>query len=370
MKETTRIAQVLGKMVGGGVEQVVMNYYRHVNRDRVQFDFLVDADSTLVPRDEIESLGGQVFVIPPYQNVTAYHRELVRLFRQEGWPVVHSHVNALSLFPLRAAKKAGVPVRIAHSHSTSGGGEFARNAIKAALKPLSNVYPTHRMACSRYAGEWLFGKRADFEVLYNAIDLPRFSFDDGVRAQVRADLGLSAGQLVILHVGRFMEQKNHRFLINVFEEVVRRRPDAILLLVGDGELRASVERRVNSLGLSERVLFLGQRSDVNRFYSAADAFVLPSLYEGLGIVAVEAQRAGLPCLLSSVISPEVNVTESVGFLPIGDPVPWADALCSVEPGKRVEVRDDEFANYDIESAGLRLTERYLGLAGEVGRGGE
>lgn len=362
MGELIRIAHVVGKMVGGGVEQVVMNYYRHVDRSRVQFDFLVDADSTLVPREEIESFGGRVFVIPPYQHVVAYQQELVRLFRQERWPIVHSHVNALSVFPLRAAKRAGVPVRIAHSHSTSGRGELAKNLAKDALRPLSNVYPTHRMACSRYAGEWLFGKGASFEVLYNAIDLSRFSFDAKARAQARADLGLVGNQLAILHVGRFMEQKNHRFLVDVFEEVARRRSDAALLLAGDGEQRSLVERWAAERGLSGRVRFLGQRDDVERLYMAADAFCLPSLYEGLCLVGVEAQAAGLPCLLSDAITREVDVTGSVRFLPIDDPSPWADALAEMQPGKRINARRKDFANYDIDRAAKRLLERYLELS--------
>ena len=191
MTEPVRVAQVVGKMVGGGVEAVVMNYYRHIDRSKVQFDFLVDSDSTLVPRDEIESLGGRVFEIPPYQHIAEYQRELQRLFKQEGWKIVHSHINALSVFPLRAAKKAGVSVRIAHSHSTSGKGEYAKNALKAVLKTQSNRYPTHRFACSQFAGEWLFGKAAHFEVVYNAIDLDRFRFNAEARAQARADLGLS-----------------------------------------------------------------------------------------------------------------------------------------------------------------------------------
>lgn len=235
MANPIRVAQIVGKMNGGGVEAVVMNYYRHIDRSKVQFDFLVDSDSTLVPREEIESLGGRVFEIPPYQHVIEYQRELHRLFKQEGWKIVHSHINALSVFPLRAAKKAGVPVRIAHSHSTSGKGEYAKNALKAVLKTQSNRYPTHCFACSRFAGEWLFGKDANFEVVYNAIDLNSFRFNAEAREQARADLGLVGGQFVIGHVGRFMAQKNHPFLIDVFAEAAKRRDDAVLLLVGSGE---------------------------------------------------------------------------------------------------------------------------------------
>lgn len=271
MTEPVRVAQVVGKMVGGGVEAVVMNYYRHIDRSKVQFDFLVDSDSTLVPRDEIESLGGRVFEIPPYQHIAEYQRELQRLFKQEGWKIVHSHINALSVFPLPAAKKAGVSVRIAHSHSTSGKGEYAKNALKAVLKTQSNRYPTHRFACSQFAGEWLFGKAAHFEVVYNAIDLDRFRFNAEARAQARADLGL---------------------------------------------------------------------------------------------VGVEAQVSGLPCLLSDAITREVDVTGECKFLPIDSPAVWADEIDSLLPYSyegRLSISSGQFADYNIELQGERLTYKYLDL---------
>ena len=363
-EEPIRVAQVMGKMRGGGVEAVVMNYYRHIDRSKVQFDFLVDSDSTLIPREEIEALGGRVFKIPPYQHVAEYQRELQRLFEQEGWRIVHSHINALSVFPLRAAKKAGVPVRIAHSHSTSGKGEHVKNALKTVLKTQSNRYPTYRFACSKFAGEWLFGKGADFEVVYNAIDLSRFRFNAGARAQARADLGLVGNQFAIGHVGRFTAQKNHAFLIDVFTEVVKRRDDAVLLLVGTGEAGASVKALVDERGLTERVKFMGQRNDVNRLYQAFDAFVLPSLYEGLGLVGVEAQVSGLPCLLSDSITREVDVTGECKFLPIDNPVVWADEINSLSPysyDDRKSISSGLFADYNIDLQGKRLTQKYLDL---------
>lgn len=361
MANPIRVAQIVGKMNGGGVEAVVMNYYRHIDRSKVQFDFLIDSDSSLVPREEIESLGGRVFEIPPYQHVIEYQRELQRLFKEECWKIVHSHINALSVFPLRAAKKAGVPVRIAHSHSTSGKGEYAKNALKAVLKTQSNRYPTHRFACSRFAGEWLFGKAADFEVVYNAIDLDFFRFNEEVRAQTRADLGLIDDQFVIGHVGRFTAQKNHVFLINVFSEVAKRRDDVVLLLVGSGEDGASVKSMVDQLGLSDRVKFLGQRSDVNRLYQAFDAFLLPSLYEGLCLVGVEAQVSGLPCLLSDTITREVDVTSKCKFMPINDSSIWVDAISSltrVASEARSEQSKGSFDNYDICTQSQKLTYKY------------
>ena len=369
MSAPIRVAQVMGYMNGAGVEAVVMNYYRHVDRTKVQFDLIVCEGSHFVPRDEVEALGGRVFMVPPYSHVVEFQNELQRLFRQEQWKIVHSHINALSVFPLRAAKKAGIPVRIAHSHSTSGKGEYAKNAVKALLKTQANRYPTERFACSRFAGEWLFGKGADFEVVYNAIDLRRFSFNAEARAKARADLGLVGGQFAVGHVGRFMAQKNHAFLIDAFEQVARRREDAVLLLVGTGEAEACVESSVAERGLTDRVRFLGQRTDMPDMYAAFDAFVLPSLYEGLCLVGVEAQRSGLPCLLSDAITREVDVTGKCQFLPIDNPTVWADAICGLEARgdvERASVDDLAFADYDIERRGAWLAEKYLELLRKVG----
>lgn len=363
MAKPVRVAHVVGKMVGGGVEQVVMNYYRHIDRSRVQFDFLVDSDSTLVPKDEIESLGGRVFEIPPYQHQIAYQRELIRLFRVECWPVVHSHVNALSVFPLRAAKRAGVPVRIAHSHSTAGKGEHAKNAMKTVLKMFANVYPTHRFACGKLAGDWLFGNRQPYEIVRNAIDLDRFSFDDSVRKSKRAELDISESTLVVGHVGRFMPQKNHSFLIEAFDALRRERSDSMLLLAGEGELRRRMEVKVKEAGLESCVRFLGQRSDIAELYQAFDVFALPSLYEGLCVVGVEAQRAGLPCVFADTITREISLTDNAIFLPINNVEAWAEAL-----QKRVESREVEmssFGEYNISAAAKRLESMYAELIGGI-----
>ena len=236
MTDLIRVAQVVGKMNGGGVEAVVMNYFRHIDRTKIQFDFIVDSDSTLIPRKEIESLGGRVFEIEPYQHIIEYQRELLHLFKQEAWTIVHSHINTLSVFPLRAAKKAGVPVRIAHSHSTSGKGEYAKNAAKWALRSLANVYPTNRAACSETAGRWLFGETHDYTLFYNAIDLRKYAFDVNERRRIRNELAIGDGTFVVGHVGRFMTQKNHSFLISAFARFLKLEPDSLLLLAGNGNL--------------------------------------------------------------------------------------------------------------------------------------
>lgn len=356
-----RVAQIVGKMVGGGVESVVMNYYRHIDRSKVQFDFLVDEDSTRVPEEEITSLGGRVFRIPPYQHPIRYRRELIRLMREQQWPIVHSNINTLSVFPLSAAKKAGVPVRIAHSHSTMGKGEFAKNAMKLALRPFANVYPTVRFACSRYAGEWLFGKNADFTVILNGIELDKFHFDAGVRQETRKELGVADDVLLIGHVGRFMPQKNQTFLVDVLADLLPKRPNTMLAFVGDGPDKTAVQQHAEKLGIANHVLFLGQRSDVNRLYQAFDVFCLPSLYEGLGIVGVEAQRAGLPCLFADAITREVDVTGIPRFMTTESYKEWSSFISALEPGTRIDPSDKAFSGYDISENARKLTSMYLKL---------
>lgn len=248
--EPIRIAHIVGKMMNGGVEAVVMNYYRHIDRSRIQFDFIVDEDSTYIPREEIESLGGRVFIVPPYQRLNKYISALSNLFKENHYKIVHSHINTLSVFPLYAAKKAGVPVRIAHNHSTAAPGEWKKNILKYTLRPFAKVYATHYAACSRYAGEWLFGRRSmergEVTIFNNAIDLDKFKYNENVRNEVRKELGLE-GKFVIGHVGRFCYQKNQEFLIDVFEEVYKQNPDAVLILIGDGPDRKKIEEKVKQL---------------------------------------------------------------------------------------------------------------------------
>ena len=269
----------------GGVESVVMNYYRNIDRDKIQFHFLCDEDSTDIPYDEIEKLGGKVIVIPPYQKLFKYQKELYKIFKENNYKIVHSHINALSVFPLRIAKKAGVPIRIAHSHSTSNKKEWKKNILKMILRPFSKLYANNYFACTEYAGKWLFGKkvveRKELNVINNAIDLKKFEFNENTREDLRKELGIKEDVLVIGHVGRFMKQKNHEFLIDVFEKAIKQDDNIYLILVGQGPLEDKIKEMAKEKGIENKILFLGQRNDVNKLYQAMDIFVLPSLYEGL-----------------------------------------------------------------------------------------
>lgn len=360
-----RVAQIIGKWLGGGVESVVMNYYRHIDRTKIQFDFICDADSTNIPYEEIEKLGGKVIVVPPYQKLPAYLKELKKVFLEGGYKIVHSHISTLSVFPLYAAKKNGVPVRIAHSHSTSNKKEWKKNILKNLLRPFSKKYATDYFCCSELAGRYLFGNKTydsgKVHLLKNAIELNKFAYDENLRKQKRAELGISDGTLVVGHIGRFVAQKNHDFLIDIFNEIQKLREHSLLLLVGQGPLVGEVKAKVERLGLSEKVRFLGQRSDVHELYQAFDTAVLPSLYEGLVVVMVEAQCAGLPCFCSSEASPETKISPNLEFVSLKEnPDSWAKKIINKVTGfSRVNTTSSLSGNgYDIEKTAGMLQEYY------------
>ena len=268
-----------------GVESVVMNYYRNIDKSKVQFHFICDEDSTDIPYEEIEKLGGKVIIVPPYQKLFKYQKELYKVFKENGYKIVHSHINALSVFPLRIAKKAGVPIRIAHSHSTSNKKEWKKNIVKNILRPFSKVYANHFFACTKHAGEWLFGKkiieRKELNVINNAIDLKKFEFNEKTREDLREEFGIKEDTIVIGHIGRFMKQKNHDFLIDVFNELIKKNENSILMLIGQGPLLNDMKQKVRDLKIEDKVKFIGQVTDVEKYYNIMDIFLFPSIYEGL-----------------------------------------------------------------------------------------
>ena len=367
-EEPIRVAHIIGKWLGGGVEAVVMNYYRHIDRTKIQFDFLCDEDSTNIPYEEIEQLGGRVILIPPYQKVFKYQKELIRIFKENNYKIVHSHINTLSVFPLRAAKKAGVKVRIAHSHSTTNKKEWKKNLLKQVLRPFSKVYATDYMCCSELAGRWLFGDKAyDSKKVYllnNAIDLDKFKYNESLRKKKRKELGISDDTLVIGHIGRFIAQKNHTFLIDIFNEVHKKNPSSLLLLIGQGPLKEEMENKVKEFKLNDSVRFLGQRNDVNELYQAFDVFCLPSLYEGLPVVGVEAQASGLLCILSNAMTKETKVLNITKFISLNNtPEEWADnILDDVKRYKRIDTsKKMTYKSFNIKEEAKKLEKYYLNL---------
>lgn len=320
---------------------------------------------------ELLSLGATVTRMPSYKNAN-YFSALRSYFLRNDTRIVHSHVNAMSFLPLAAALSARVPVRIAHSHSTSSPLEPVRHALKTALRPLSPLFSNEYAACSEDAGRWQFGHRAFHEgrvrVIKNAIDLDDFSYDLESRSRKRLELGLKDEDFVLGHVGRLVRTKNQAFSLHIFERILKKYPRAYLLLVGDGDDRESLLSLSSDLGLEGRVIFAGSQERVSEFYQAMDAFVFPSLYEGLGMALVEAQVSGLPCVASSGVPISATVVESrVDFLPLAEGHDaWADSILGRRTEPRISFSQEAAARgFDIHMSSRELQDWYLTIARET-----
>lgn len=347
---------------------VLMNYFRHVDRSQIVFDFFCYVTPDETHRAEIESLGGRCYVMNGHGRIGRIRSALGQLLEQHAgqYPVAHLHDPALTRFLYPVAHRHGVRSFAVHSHATAYSDSRLRSARNWLVCRNIGAYSDVRLACSRAAGDFLFGRRG-YEELPNAIDVETYRFKEPVRTDVRAQLGLDDAP-VVGHVGRFSEQKNHRFLIDVYTELARLRPEVRLMLVGDGPLRPGVEGIVAERGLADRVLFLGDRKDVAALYQAMDMFLLPSLYEGLPMVGVEAQCAGLPLVCSKEVTDEVSIGEAT-FLPLETSArQWAHQVSqALERGKDLSFRAQgaamtSTAGFDITREADQLAHRYRALA--------
>lgn len=344
MSEPIYVAQVLNQMDSGGIEAVVMNYYRNIDRTKVKFDFYINQNSTFPQREELERDGANVFYLPSYSDVVNYHKTLYCAFKDKKYKIVHVHLNTMSVFALLAAWRAGVRVRICHNHTTAHRGEGMRTVLKYILRPFNKIFATDYFACGKMAGRWMYGDKCfdsgKVTVMTNAIDTEKFHYDEAKRIRIRNEFALPEDAFVIGHVGRFAYQKNHQFMINVFEQLARQQQNAYLLLVGEGELQEEIQSRVNTLGLGERVIFTGPRQDVSDMYSAMDVFFLPSFYEGLAVVAWEAQANGLPVVSSNNVSEEVICSDNMVRLDLDEEYDiWINKLLDAKRSVDASVPD-------------------------------
>ena len=357
-----RILHVVTQMTRGGLETMLMNYDRHIDHSVIQFDILEHRDALTDYDREVLDLGGIIHRLPRLNPFSpSYLSKLDTFFVEHPeYRIVHSHLDCLAGIPLKYAKRHGVPVRIAHAHNSN----IVRNAklpIKLIYKRSIPKYATDLYACGEEAGRWMYGRR-DFSVLNNAVDVNSFVYNFRTRVQYRAELGIDQNTLVLGHVGRISPQKNHAFLIDIFSELVKLHPDSKLLLVGQGNLEKAIRDKVKSLGLSDRVIFAGVRSDVNALMQAMDVFVFPSLFEGLGIVAVEAQAAGLPCVVSNRVPRECEKTDGlVTFLPLeAGAERWAKQILNAAQIERGDTSAQIKANgFDIKENASKLQQFYL-----------
>lgn len=361
VNQPLRVLQVVTNMDRGGLETMLMNYYRVIDRTKVQFDFLTHRAERAAYDDEIEALGGKIYHLPHLVPWSRHYQNALSAFFAEHpeYTVVHVHQDCLSSVILKAAKKHDVPVRIAHSHTTGLNLNIKYPVKRLCMRSIPK-YATHLFACSTAAGDWMFGGN-QYQLLANAVDTEKFLFISDRAAKARENLGLTQNEFLVGHVGSFWRPKNHSFLVDAFLKVVEREPNARLLLVGDGGRLLEIKEKVASLNLSDKVIFTGVRSDVNELLQAMDVFVLPSLYEGLPMVMVEAQAAGLPCLISDKVPPECILTEGlVESVSLSEsPDIWAKKILEKRNIPRTDRRAEIAAHgFDIHSTAAELERFY------------
>lgn len=361
--EQIRVLQVIGGLNRGGAETMIMNLYRAIDKSSVQFDFVIHRGNENAYCDEVRNLGGKIYVFPePSAKNLIYYRKCWKNFLEEHpeYKILHSHVRSYAILFLGIAKKLGLTT-IVHSHSTSNGGGI-KSYLKSLLQLPLRKTSDYLFACSTISGEWLFGKKAikqpNYKMIKNAIDCSKYVVGEEVRKAYRQEMGIDHS-VVYGHVGRLSEPKNHAFLLQVFCEILKTQPNAILMIVGEGAYRERIETQIAQLGIEDKVIMTGRRNDIPQILSAMDVFLFPSLWEGLPVTVIEAQAAGLPCLISDKITDEVAVSNAVTYLPIDQGVDcWVEGACTAA-GKRFSVIEGiKAAGFDVHESAEELTKFY------------
>lgn len=365
-----RILQIGMKYALGGIESYLINYYRNIDKSKYQFDFINIYPKELCFQKELEKSGANIYnVTSYYKHPIKFIRELKKIIKFNNYQIVHCNMNSAAvLFPLIAAKMSKAKVIIAHAHNSSSDKGIFKALLHNINKKFIPLFANTYFACSNKAGEWFFSKKIlnskKYFIINNAIDVKKFKFNNTIRKEKRKELGINDNTLVIGHVGRFVPQKNHEFLIDIFNEVYKKNKNAVLLLIGFGPLEENIKFKVSKLKLSKNVLFLGKRTDVNELYQAMDVFLLPSLYEGLPLVGIEAQTAGLTCFLSKTITNEINLFNSINFIDLKtSPKLCASEILALSKCGSKENRNTNYekirkSNYNIKTAAKRLMEIY------------
>lgn len=369
MDKPKRVLHIFAALDQGGVENFVMNVYRNIDREKIQFDFAMTSGRKSFFDDEVKKLGGRVFYFDkPATKISVYKRNLSRIINEEGpFVAVHSHCYFFSGVILKICKNQKIVRRISHSHETYKGQKYTlkRKVYEKVMRRLLLNNSTNMFGCSKQACLHLYGKNCfkdkRTKVINNAIDIKNFTCNENSRNEKRKELGIKENQILIGHTGRFADQKNHDLLIDIFKSVHDKNKNTKLLLIGDGPLRKQIEEKIEKLGLNDDVIFAGLRSNVNELLSAMDMFVLPSKYEGLPVAMIEAQANGLPCVISSTITDDTVVTDLVTKVsPSESSDKWAETILKqINVDRKNTSEDIKRAGFDIIDVSNMLEQIYL-----------
>mgnify|MGYP004626139113 CR=1 FL=1 len=347
---------ILSGMNAGGAETFLMKIYRQLAKTKYQMDFCINAPGKCFYEDEILSLCGKIYRISSKSaSLKDFKKQLYNVVRLNDYKyVLRISSNAAGFLDLKIAHKAGAEICAVRSSNSSDGGGFKSKIAHRLGRILYGKYVNVKIAPSDLAAEYTFGKKAyesgDVNILHNAIDIDQYGFKADMRCHIRSEFGLSDDTTIIGHVGRFMTQKNHDFLLEVFSEYLKINGKSILMLVGGGELESAIKQKASELGISDKIIFTGVRSDIPALLSAMDVFAFPSLYEGMPNTVIEAQATGLPCLIADTITREADITGLVHYLPLGDAGAWAHLIAELPQAKReTPIQKFKENGYDIET---------------------
>ena len=367
MMEPIRVLHNIASLHFGGSQAFVMNIYDNIDREKVQFDFIVAPEERKDLYDQVEKMEGRIFVCPKYtgKNHFAYCKWWDDFFTEHPeYHVIHGHVRSTASIYLEIAKKHGL-VTIAHSHSTSNGSGFSA-VVKDIMQQPIRHQADYLFACSDKAGKWLFGEKAltqpNYRMIPNGVDLQRFAFNDDKRNLMRNELGIAEDAFVLGHIGRITTPKNHKFLVELFAEYHKESSNSKLLLVGDGELFEAVKQQIAQLGINDAVVMVGSKTNTEDYYQAMDVFVFPSLWEGLPVSVVEAQANGLPCLLSDVITHDVDLTDQIQYLSLNEKKIWLKEIATIQEKKRSGATTEnkmKLQPFDATDVAKQLQDFYL-----------
>ncbi|MCM1182540.1 MAG: glycosyltransferase family 1 protein [Roseburia sp.] len=370
MGKVIRVLHVVGRLNIGGAEGRIMDLYRNIDRDKIQFDFMQHMADEAVYQAEVEKMGGHVYHVPRFRvyNYFGYKKSWERFFTEHPEiDIVHGHMTSTAAIYLPIAKARLGAYTIAHARN-AGVDRGIKGYMTKWLRRNLSKRCDQCFTCSRLAGEAVFGRRNADRVttIPNAIDVERFAYNPQTRAAMREQLGLGGGDFVIGHVGRFDTVKNHAYMLEILSACLKKKPSVKLLLVGDGRLRGETEQKAERLGIAKSVIFAGNRKNVYDYYQAFDFFIMPSFYEGLPGTAIEAQASGLHGILSDRITTEAVVTDLMCMKSIdAPPEEWADEILAARTGERTS-RTEELraAGFDVKEQVKRLSDFYLRAVGE------
>lgn len=367
LHQPIRILQAFVANDKGGLTGYICQNYRFINREKIQFDFLTFEDKKLDFEDEFLAMGAKFYHIPRPSHPVAYAMALKKVLRQNDYAAIHFNMSYANFIPVIIARWLGAKRIIMHSHSTAiddrrSGVRIIKTAIHKIGRYLMSYMADDYLACSSLAAAWMYPEKllrsSHYYMAKNAIDVSKYSYNPQIRAAVRENEGIKEDTFVIGHVGRFTYQKNHEFLIDVFKQVHDKLDNSLLLLIGEGPEENQIKEKVESLGLTSSVLFLGRRSDVPRLFQAMDCFVLPSRFEGLPIVGIEAQAAGLPCLFSTCITSETSQIKTLSAFVDLECHKWTHLILSIKTFKRTNVdKKLILSDYNLDNA-IRKNEQY------------